>query len=378
MFEYSKGYEIDGSDTSYTIVTSERHKCLEILEYYLRQKVVHKGMPIEVTNAGGPGKKLVVGNKYTREELHHLWEDLRVADITFAELKYQLVAPNCLYPEVKRDLLDELIRLAGKKPKLVAPEFCSSYDIYESIIISLTPKAAKNAYQYSCCACGENYVKDVLETPYFTLEVLVSRNSPHQLHYYVLKKLGKAFPEMQIDSEKLFHDIMYYRVSGSVWLNHSVFERIEVPSADHSQVLNQLATREGFEFDRPNRHYDGKLDLANLYYLSVSKFDYEYVDVVDDSRSHRSDPEVKMLLGMFRKTQGLTIREYMDGVNLLSDAEYFSDEIFTYYTTVCCKLLIDDCPQYSYIKFERRNGGLVMILSVPWRVRGQVLRMLGL
>lgn len=380
MFEYAKGYEIDGSDTSYYVIVSEFEACVEILEYYLRLKVVHKNAPITVVKADGMAQDEIRRKEYKRDNLHELWDCLRRQEITCVELEYKLVQPNSLYPEVKRELLEEFIRLSDEKPALVAPEFRSSFEARESIVISLTPEAAENTYRYSCCACGDDYVKEVIETPYFAVEFYVSVNAPHVLHYYSMKKLSEAFPNLKIEYEQVFSDIIYYNIEQSGWLDHHICERIEIFSGDYRQTLKRLAAMDEFEFYRGRNKSEGDLDLANVSYSAQSKgkYDFEYIDVNDDSRSYRQNPAVNIFSGIFRKSSELTIDEYVEGVLKLAEARYFTDEAFVYYTTLWCKLLIDDKAKYGYVKFERRSGGPVMILSVPWRLRGQAIRIFGI
>lgn len=126
------------------------------------------------------------------------------------ELNYKLVPPNSLYPEVKRELMEEFVRLSGEKPELADPEFRSSFEAGESIIISLDPDSSEHSYQYSRCACGDDYVKDVIKMPYFTIEFIVSVNAPHVLLYYGMKKLSEAFSELGIEYQQVFSDIIYY------------------------------------------------------------------------------------------------------------------------------------------------------------------------
>ncbi|MCT4594432.1 MAG: hypothetical protein N4A57_09215 [Anaeromicrobium sp.] len=42
MFLYYDGYEIDGSDTSYNILTPEMEKLKEVVNYYLQLKIIRK------------------------------------------------------------------------------------------------------------------------------------------------------------------------------------------------------------------------------------------------------------------------------------------------------------------------------------------------
>lgn len=82
MFEYSKGYENDGSDTSYNIIAPEFETCVEILNYYLRLKMVYKNAPIAVVTAGGPDRKEGWGKEYNRDNIDELWDALRCRELT--------------------------------------------------------------------------------------------------------------------------------------------------------------------------------------------------------------------------------------------------------------------------------------------------------
>ena len=158
MFEYYEGYEIDGSDTSYNILTPEIEKLKEVVNYYLNLKIIRKDVPIEITQVNTEQKGELYKKCYYKHQLGLMWEDVFSSSIKSFESSYKYVNPYNLYPEVKRDLITSIVKNFDlKEEDLVQPVLLPNDYTQGYMQLFLEPDIAKKRYTYFKEICGDDY-----------------------------------------------------------------------------------------------------------------------------------------------------------------------------------------------------------------------------
>ncbi|MCP3926944.1 MAG: hypothetical protein GY714_30670 [Desulfobacterales bacterium] len=234
MFEYYQGFEIDGSDTSYNIITPEAEKIREVVNYYLNLKIIDKNEHIQIYSCNGKRKHHLSGKKYQRGELDRLWEDLE--GVNSFELKYQYMAPSSLYPEVKREIIDFIIKKTKiDEKKLVNPTLGSNFYNGSYLKVVLNTQKAKDSSDSIDTICNEDYFKKIYSGDFVSLEIDYTLGASFAIKYYGFKKLKERFPELSLDEEAMLY-VPWYDIS----LKNLIYEQITIEANDYLSTVDRI------------------------------------------------------------------------------------------------------------------------------------------
>lgn len=381
MFHYSRGYEIDGSDTSYNILTPERAKCLEIVDFYLRLKTVDRRgeLEIDLKRQRRDYSLRSESEKFRLEgfRLEELGEMLASPEVTGCSIFYRYVPMNSLYPEVRREVVDIVARFDGTlRPgePLHNPVFWDEHETTDSLDLYFTPEIARRIYECTEDISTEAYFLPILEGPYVALEIGCRLGGPFGSAAWNVTKLAERFPELRIDAgdavQKLYEDTYL----GSKRL----CERIEVASDDPAAILEKLAS-DGAVFqigwglrdgDTTSRDRVWPLGLPRgLAEWDSNLYDYKAYDargfpVEIDGRDYEAF--YRILKGITGGKAVMTPGEYAAYVRKLAGASYFPDAEFVRLTTLWFHLQAPNGEEERCaFRCFRRDGGIAATIDVP-------------
>lgn len=365
MFEYYKGYEIDGSDTCYNIITPEVEKIKELVNYYLNLKIIDKNTPITIYSVNGKKKHSLVGKYYNKHELNRLWED--VSGNKFFEISYKYVDPNSLYPEVKRELIDFIVNNSNiKESDLVMPVFLDNRANigYMNIILD-SGKAKKNHFDIEGIY-SKKYQETIIKNPFYSLQIDCILGCSGPLKYYAIKKMSLTFPEYGIDSEESIGDISF--CEGDI--ERFIFEQIIIESNDFEYTIHKILDNKNIEFNNKEKH----LELANSRYIYKleEKLKFEYIDVNDKEKSFSNYDEDKrkdVIFDIYNKYFDNTVKGYVRYVQKLSELDFINNKDYEVYTKVSLSVKSSQGNYNLSMFFQRKNNDLRMAAIVPQKMR---------
>ncbi len=240
MFEYFTGYEIDGSDTSYSLITPNFEKLKEMLRFFFSLKIINKNKPIIINSAtkkvNGKNKKIdeLSNKKYTKDGIDNLFNDLLKYSVESFRIKYTYVNVENLYPEIKRELIDFLLSSdeAVKSNNYTNPIFTRINYYYDNVIgVSATDfidVTSQGDLDYYDDLTPEKLLKLYMVGDYynisFDLSVVHGYVSP-LLPYYAMEKISKKFPEYELNP---FQDYDEINCCGKLNTKFEINECIEI------------------------------------------------------------------------------------------------------------------------------------------------------
>lgn len=400
MFEYTHGYEIDGSDTSYSILTPERGKCVEVVVYYLSLKTVEKHSPIEVRLCRKMGmKKCDAEIVYIdHADLNRLAELLGPPDILSCTIYHRFHPTASRYPEVKRAILDLAVPMdpQAKGRSLRNPVILSHmYDLDEvnRIDIAFTPKGAVDTYDTSDDVSTQAYIARIQTGPYCAVEINCALGAPYGSVIYGLDKLAGRFPELEIDAEaalKEMHDFYYLG-------DKTIYERVMPVTSDPVYTLRRMASDRDFDFIvgwRNGKRKQTRSDVMELMSLpdcmekwepgmyGIRDFDDREPLCPSSFRDTLSAAALRILKGVSCNKRIMTIEEYAAFARRLADVSYFPHDRYAYYTTIWANFYKKgkNGKRNAYrliIGFERIQGKPALVIDIPCGVFDDVCRRFG-
>ncbi|HOQ00655.1 MAG TPA: hypothetical protein PK604_07500 [Acetivibrio clariflavus] len=124
MFTYWKGYEIDGSSTTYNIVIPQRELMVEVLQYIINLKIIDRNDNINISYAetGDNLSKNVVrkDNIYKFEEIEKILEITRNPSILDFHINIYCVHPDKLFPQIRKEIYSLSRTRPGAEKKHIA------------------------------------------------------------------------------------------------------------------------------------------------------------------------------------------------------------------------------------------------------------------
>ncbi|MCM1991413.1 hypothetical protein [Oceanirhabdus seepicola] len=376
MFEYYEGYEIDGSDTSYNILTPEIEKLKEVVNYYLNLKIIRKDVPIQITRVNTEQKGEFYKKSYYKYELDLMWEDVFSSSIKSFEISYEYVNPYNLYPEVKRDLIKSIVKNFDlKEENLVQPVLLPNEYTQGYMELFLEPDIAKKRYTYFNEICGDDYCEKQQNNNIRFIDVYCSLGGPNILKYYALKKMSMAFPELEIDAEANISNISWYEIHGENFL----YEQIDFSSKDLYTTINRILNLEGVETNYEN-------PFINVYHCNdkekYHQFRYESISYKEKEPKvlGEIDTELECLMGLCEKYHDRTLRGHIEFAKQIAPLGFVTDKEFHRCTSIELKIFKPNSDSFNYgeIYFIRKNNGIQLKLLVPQKIRSYVERILDL
>ncbi|MCT4620107.1 MAG: hypothetical protein N4A62_12035 [Marinisporobacter sp.] len=374
MFEYYDGYEIDGSDTSYNILTPEIEKLKEVVNYYLQLKIIRKDIPIKITKVNTKRKGELCNKSYYKHELDLMWEDVLSSSVKSFEISYKYVNPYNLYPEVKRELITSIVNNFGIKEKdMIQPVLYPNAYTQGYLEIHLEPYSAKKRYTDFNEICGDDYCNRKQDKPIRFVEVDCFLGGPNVLKYYALKKMSLAFPELEIDAEANLENVSWYEIYSENFL----YEEIDCSSKDLYMKIDHILNLECVKTYHEN-------PFINTYHCNDKK---KYQKYRYDSISYKEkeprvlgqiDTELECLMDICEKYHDKTLRGHIEFAKKIAPLGFVTDEIFHRCTSIGLKIYRtnSNCSHYGEIYFSRKNNDIQLKLLVSQKLREYVERIL--
>ncbi len=297
MFEYYKGYEIDGSDTSYSLLTPNFEKLKEMLKFFFSLKVIDKNKMIRLKNAKRKDEKYAVNNirykidelegkKYSRENIDELFDDLIKYDVDYVTIIYHYVKIESLFPEVKRELIDYIIaankdlNLEYHNPVLFGS---LSDSTEEELYINFKPNIDRYGNDLTPDSLTQLFIKDEYYSLDFALSV-VTGGIPSILPYYIMEKFSERFPEYGLNAFEDYNDI---NCCGKVYVDSAIYECFEILPEDFNKIFSNEKFRfiewEGYrdyKYIENDKIYANEVLRLQKYYYSVLHKEYKEEDGV--------------------------------------------------------------------------------------------------
>ncbi|PAB61135.1 hypothetical protein [Anaeromicrobium sediminis] len=374
MFSYYDGYEIDGSDTSYNILTPEMEKLKEVVNYYLQLKIIRKDVPIKITKVNTKRKGKLCNKSYYKHELDLMWEDILSSSIKSFEISYEYVNPYNLYPEVKRELITSIVNNSDIKEKdLIQPVFWPNPYTQGYMQLFLEPDVAKKKYTNFNEICRDDYCNRQQDNPIRFVDVYCCLGGPNVLKYYALKKMSLAFPELEIDAEANLGNVSWYEIHPENFL----YEEIDCPSKDLYMTIDRILNLEGVETSRKN-------PFINTYHCNeiekYKQFRYESISYKEKEPKvlGQVDTELECLMGLCEKYHDKTLRGHIEFAKQIAPLGFVTDEVFNSCISVELKIYkpISESINYGKIYFMRKNNDIQLKLLVPQKIRSYVEQIL--
>lgn len=370
MFEYYEGYEIDGSDTSYNILTPEKERLKEVVNYYLNLKIIRKDIHIKITRVKPERKGKLYKKSYYKHELDLMWEEIFNSSIKYFEISYAYVNPYNLYPEIKRELITTIVENSGlKEEKLVQPVFAPNYYTQGYMEFFLETDIAKKRYTEFNEICGDEYCDRQKDNPIRFVDVYCALGGPIVLKYYALHKIAEAFPELEIDAEANIANISWYDTNPEDFL----YEEIDLLSNNLYMTIDRILNLECVKTNKEN-------PFINVYHCNdkekYKQFRYESISYKEKEPKvlGQIDTELECMMGLCEKYHDRTLRGHIEFAKQIASLGFVTDNEFHRCTSIGIQIYNPNSNSINSgtIYFIRKNNNIQLKLLVPQKLREYV------
>ncbi len=294
MFEYYKGYEIDGSDTSYSLLTPDFEKMKEMLKFFFSLKVIDKNKDIKICYVSKSSQnkytkdkvniKELVDKKYNRSNLDELFDDIIKYNVGYIEIRYNYVQIESLFPEVKREIIDYIVlanknnmKLEYNNPVLTVINPYYDNSIYKSTVDNIN--ITFNVEPDDCFddITPDDYIelcsKDSNCSIGFDVSVVHGGVSPI-LPYYIMEKMARRFPEYKLNPYKDYDDI---NCCGKIDVDWTINECFEISPKNFTKIFKN----QEFSFIERINYKDVKyIEEGKVYLHNVESNKYKFNKVM--------------------------------------------------------------------------------------------------
>ncbi len=407
MFEYYKGYEIDGSDTSYDLLTPNFEKLKEMFLYFINLDVINKSKPITVINIGTLNSKVhrkeierdLIGKQYTIENYDELFNDILKYDLSSVTFKYYYVAVEKLSLKLKKELIDLLLNssLETKSLKYNKPVIDSRWwnldnGNFETQKDQITMFSSSKAWLDTCFK-PIDYDSEKVANSYninFTVSTIQGNVSPC-LAYYVLEKISKRFLEYNINA---FEDFQELNCCGKIDVKRDVSESMNVSIEEARYLLKYHKIK---FFSEMEESFD-EVYLDNLYQyvdtFNENMYNYDreiYYEAIDslifEDNKHLLGKQIYQkeynLYNFIKQninsdSEHLTISEYLKFCQSIAEFNNLSNLEIKKFTTIYFEFEKnnDDTQHICKIRLNVDNGEKYFELIYPHDCKGEIERIL--
>lgn len=410
MFEYYKGYEIDGSDTYYSLLTPNFEKVKEMITYVLSLKIVDKNKPITIKKANKnkryvtkdfgrkeyfEGEELpdLVDRDYDKNNLEELFYDLFEYEVSDFRLEFVYVNIENLYPDIKREIIDMILEERGSVKKYhfknpVLTRMWSNFDrglnyqVGELIDCYFIPQKLKNSiFDESRTLTPIDKIEEYTKESYFNVDFCVSTvmgGVQPLLSYYVLKKLTLRFPEYEIKALETLNKISCYKLN----VNDYIFESLQISPKDIEHMLsNQLISFNKTEWvnEGRTRHVNQILiDKGYLYLKQILDFEWYCDETNLNAINYRDEHPLEYKLNKLLRnyydptTKYISIENYIKFCEKLYELNYLASNDIRKFTTSYFLLKETVNSEMTYeckVRFNVKEGKKIFEVIVPYECR---------
>lgn len=379
MFTYWKGYEIDGSSTTYNIVVPQRELVAEVLRYFINLKIIDRNAEISLSyseSQKNSSKSLEYRNEsYKSDEIDKLCEILERPSTQSFFISTNCIHPDKLYHEVRKDLYNISKTRPGAedmvynyKNPTVSPLYFGP-DLGVSFEISFGDKEQTvENYEPDGLVFNSRVLINNLRSQHFTIDFGCGPGFIFEYAAYITTKMAERFPEIGIDGGL---DCAGGFVDGCTYsCSLYAYERIILTTEKIAETINSLL-REGLVLPqkRAGKYGNEILPCDNLFLFNLHDVDRWH----DDSIAGKS----KAIKGIASGNKEYTPEEYACFVRKVSEIEMFDRVDFMHYCT-CCFKMDDSICALTCIK---ENGQVWIELRVVPEVRNELekkIKLLGM
>lgn len=355
MFTYWKGYEIDGSSTTYNIVIPQRELLVEVLRYIMGLKIIDRNENISISYAetgDNLWKKEVIKNDiYKFEESEKILEIVRNPSVLYFHINIYCVHPDKLFPQIRKEIYDlsktrpgaENIVYNYKKPTISPFYHAKNFEIWIDASFHGQEKTVDN-YEPEGLIFNEKALVANLRRKHLKIELGCGPGFIYEYAAFIMSKTAERFLEVGIDDGI---DCAGGFIDGCTYsCNLYRFERITLTTENIAQTIKQLLEKLEIKPMRRVGRYGWEhkecstLELYNLF--DVNKWKTKYIDA-----------KAKIIKEISGGKQEYTPEEYEQFVKKNSEIELFDSVDFTYYCT-CCVKIKDELCALTCIKEEGR------------------------
>lgn len=374
MFTYWRGYEIDGSSTTYNIVVPQRELISEVLRYFINLKIIDRSPDISLSfseSQENSSKNVHHKNEsYTVDDIDKLCEILERPSTQSFFISTECIHPDKLYHEVRKELYDlskirpgAEDRVYNYKSPTVSP-LNFGPDLGVNLEIYFGNEQAVENYEPDGLVFNSKALVNNMSRPHFSIDFGCGPGFIFEYAAYINSKLTERFPEIGIDGgidcAGGFTDGCTY--SSSLYK----YERIIFSSEKISEIIKSLLDKELILPQKRVGNYGNeilpcdKLFLFNLYNA-------------DKWKSDILGKESRAIKGIMSGKKEYTPEEYECFVRKVSEAEMFDRIDFMHYCTCCIKIDDNNCA----LTCIKENDRIWLELRVLPELRDDIEKKLG-
>ncbi|RCX12066.1 hypothetical protein DFR58_12416 [Anaerobacterium chartisolvens] len=341
MFTYWKGYEIDGSSTTYNIVVPQRELVSEVLRYFINLKIIDRSSDISLSFSEGQknsSKSLEYRNEsYKSDDIDKLCEILERPSTQSFFINTNCIHPDKLYHEVRKDLYNISKTRPGAEERVynyknptVSPLYFGP-DLGVSFEISFGKEQVVENYEPEGLVFNDKALINNMKVQHFTIDFGCGPGFIFEYAAYINSKMAERFPEIGIDGGI---DCAGGFIDGCTYsCSLYAYERITLVSEKIAKTINSLLS-EGLVLPqkRAGKYGNEILPCDNLFLFNLHDVDRWH----DESIGGKS----KAIKGIVSGKKECTPEEYECFVRKVSEIEMFDRVDFMHYCTCCIK--IDD------------------------------------
>lgn len=375
MFTYWRGYEIDGSSTTYNIVVPQRELLSEVLRYFINLKIIDRSSDISLSfseSQENSTKKVHHQNEsYNVDDIDRLCEILERPSTQSFFISTQCIHPDKLYHEVRKELYNLSKIRPGAEERVyryknpsVSPLYFGP-DLGVNFEISFNNKQAIENYEPDGLVFNSKALVDNMSGQHFSIDFGCGPGFIFEYAAYINSKMAERFPEIGIDGGR---DCAGGFTDGCTYASSLYkYERITFSSEKIAEIIKSFLDKELVLPQKRVGNYGNeilpcdKLFLFNLYN-------------VDKWKSDILCKESKVIKGITSGQKEYTPDEYECFVRKVSKTEIFDRIDFMHYCTCCIKTGEDKCA----LTCTKENDRIWLELQVLPELRDDIEKKLRL
>lgn len=378
MFTYWKGYEVDGSSTTYNIVVPQRKLVTEVISYFINLNIIDRKAKIRLSYKENSDIAILKNKKHSgyineefkAEEVDRLCDLLEKPTLKNFSISTECVHPDKLYHELRK----ELYNLSKSRPGAEDREYHYtdptasdlSFDPALGVTMGISfydeEEPIKDYEAKGLIFNGEALVNN-LRNPHFTINFDCGPSFIYEYAAYIVSKLAERFPEIGIDGGI---DCAGGFINGCTYsCSLYAYERITLTTENIAEAINYLIKDLNIEPQKRTGYYGYDSVSSNRLYL------YNAYDIDKTNDVHlRADKKIikKILSGK----KELTPQQYEAFAKRAAAIGMVKSIDFMHYCV--CQFKVEE--QYGTLTCLRENNRVWLQLRVAPERREQFVKRL--